>query len=286
MTASQTTRLGIYRWELDSDVFTRQQMDDSHANIESRVGGFYYGTTNPTPAAQYERSLFYNTTNGQLFFFNGTDSSGSWVSLNDFVNTSTRDVTVGNGTATTLNKVTITAPATGATLTLANNSSLITVGGHSVTLTATTTTSITLPAGGTLATLAGTETLTNKSVVDASTSVVASSDATRKMKFDVSGISTGTTRTLTVPNVNGTIVTTGDTASVTSAMVNSVDYSKIDGLQTWGDGRYYTETEINNAYVYQWGNRPSGGAITNARQIYVQADAPTSAQDGDLWFDL
>jgi hypothetical protein len=86
--------------------------------------------------------------------------------------------------------------------------------------------------------------------------------------------------------VNGTIITTGDTASVSNTMIDAVDYTKVTGLQTWGDGRYYTETEVNSAYVYQWAGRPSGGAITNARQIYIQADAPASAQNGDLWFDL
>ncbi len=285
MTAFATTRLGVYRWPLDSDEFTRIQMDDSHSNMESRVGGFYYGAANPTASAQYERSLFYNTSNQQLYFFNGTDASGSWVPLNDFIDSS-RNVTIGNGLATTLNKVTITAPATGATLTLSNGSTFTLAGGHSVTLTSTASTSITLPTSGTLATLSGTETFANKTLTDSTVTVANSSDATKKVRFSVSGVSTGTTRVLTVPNVDGIIVTTGDTGTVTNTMISAVDYSKVTDLTTWGDGRYYTETEVNAAYVYQWGNRPSGGAITNARQIYVQADAPTSAQDGDLWFDL
>ena len=52
----------------------------------------------------------------------------------------------------TLNNVTVTAPATAATLTLANNSSLVTNGGFSTTLTSTGTTSVTLPTSGKLAT--------------------------------------------------------------------------------------------------------------------------------------
>jgi len=47
-------------------------------------------------------------------------------------------------------KVTVTPPATGATLTLANNSSLITSGGHSLTFTTTASTSVTLPTSGSL----------------------------------------------------------------------------------------------------------------------------------------
>lgn len=419
MTAVQTTRFALYRWSADSDSFTRLQMDKSHENIESRVGGFYAGASLPTPAAQYERSVFLNTSTSKLFFFSGTDENGSWNSLNDFIDESTRNITIGNGVATTLNKVTITAPTTAATLTLANNSSLVTVGAHSVTLTATGTTSVTLPAGGTListsnlsnittvgtltagavpaslltgatlpvsivsssltsvgtlssgevptslltgstlpvgittsslttvgtigtgvwngsvvagqyggtgvantgktitlggnlttsgafattitvtattsvilpssgtlSTLAGTETLTNKSLSDSTSFVIGAADSSRKAKFSASSISAGATRTFTFPDVSGTIITTGDTASVTNTMINAVDYTKVTGLQTWGDGRYYTETELNSAYVYQWAGRPSGGAITNARQVYIQADAPASAQDGDLWFDL
>lgn len=44
-------------------------------------------------------------------------------------------------------------------------------------------------------------------------------DSTKQLAFEVSGVTTGTTRTLTVPNVNGTIVTTGDTATVTNTML-------------------------------------------------------------------
>lgn len=385
MAASQTLRLGIFKWPLDSDEFTRVQMDTSHANLEARAGGFYYGATNPTSAEQYERSLFYNTTNQQLYFFNGTDASGAWIPLNDFIDSS-RNINIGNGTATTINKVTITAPAssailtvknlkevvfnnsvtfsgtdsatvnvgtggtvaylanklnafatttssellsvlsdptgtgsavfatsptlvtpnlgiatavsvnklaitapaTSATISIANGSTFATAGSFTLTLTATAATNVTLPTTGTLSTVAGIETLTNKSLSDTTSFVINAADTSKRLRFDVSGVTTATTRVLTVPNVNGTIVTTGDTGTVSNTMISAVDYTKVTGLQTWSDGRYYTETEINNAYLYQWGNRPTGagGALTNARQIYVQADAPTSAQDGDLWFDL
>ena len=72
---------------------------------------------------------------------------------------------LGVATATSINKVAVTAPATSATLTLADNSSLITSGGFSTTLTSTATTAVTLPTTGTLATLAGTETLTAKTLI-------------------------------------------------------------------------------------------------------------------------
>lgn len=421
MTASQTSRFELYRWSADSDSFTRLQMDTSHSNIEARAGAFYAGASLPTPAAQYERSVFLHTGTSKFYFFAGVDEFGSWIALNDFVDNTTRNIAVGNGTATTLNKVTITEPATTATLTLANNSSLVTVGAQSVTLTATGPTSVTLPTSGTListsnlssittvgtlsagavpvslltgttlpvsivnsslttvgtlsagevptslltgtslpigivsssltsvgtlgtgvwngsviagqyggtgiantgktitlggnlitsgsfattitvtgttsvilptsgtlSTLTGAETLTNKSLSDTTSFITGASDSSRKAKFSASSISTSTTRTFTFPDVNGTIVTTGDTGSVSNTMINAVDYLKVTGLQTWADSRYYTETEINNGYVYQWAGRanPTTTALTNARQIYIQADAPASAQDGDLWFDL
>ena len=58
----------------------------------------------------------------------------------------------------------LTITSTTGTLTLANSSSLITSGGHSLTLTTSGSTNVTLPTTGTLSTLAGTEVFTNKSL--------------------------------------------------------------------------------------------------------------------------
>lgn len=71
---------------------------------------------------------------------------------------------LGVATATSINKVSFTAPATGATLALADGHTFTTVGAYAVTLTFTGVTSVTFPTAGTLATLAGAETLTNKTL--------------------------------------------------------------------------------------------------------------------------
>lgn len=63
--------------------------------------------------------------------------------------------TLGVATATSVNKVALTAPATSATLTLADGSTLATSGANSLTLTTTGATNVTLPTSGTLATTAG-----------------------------------------------------------------------------------------------------------------------------------
>jgi hypothetical protein len=73
---------------------------------------------------------------------------------------------LGVATATSINKLTLTAPATSATLTVADGASLVTSGAYSLTLTATAATNVTLPTTGTLATLAGSEAFTNKTLTN------------------------------------------------------------------------------------------------------------------------
>lgn len=75
-----------------------------------------------------------------------TDETGTGSLV--FANTPTLVTPVlGVATATSINKVTITAPTTSATLTLVTGSSFITAGAFSTTLTSTATTNATLPAG-------------------------------------------------------------------------------------------------------------------------------------------
>lgn len=78
---------------------------------------------------------------------------------------------------------------------------------------------VTIAIDSTVATLSGTQTLTNKTLTDSTTFFQDETDNTKKLQFQLSGITTATTRTLTVPNVNGTIITSGDTSTVTNTML-------------------------------------------------------------------
>lgn len=123
--------------------------------------------------------------------------------------------TLGVAIATSINKVTITAPATSATLTIAQGSSLITAGAYAITLTATNTTEVTLPTTGTLSTLAGTETLTNKRITKRCPTVTqAAEPAINTDVTDVAHI-TGLAQAITsmTTNLTGTPVQ-GDTLRI------------------------------------------------------------------------
>jgi hypothetical protein len=115
------------------------------------------------PAASTDNAIArYDGTTGKFI-------QNSGVIIDDSANISTTG---------TYNKVTITPPISGATLTLSDGSSFILSGGTSTTVVTTGTTNVTLPTSGTLATLAGTETLTNKTINGANNTITNVSLAT------------------------------------------------------------------------------------------------------------
>jgi len=140
---------------------------------------------------------------------------------------------------TAVNKVTITEPASSATLTISNGGSLITSGGHSLTLTTSDSTNVTLPTTGTLATIAGTETLTNKTLTTPNIGAATGTSltltgggalaraASTQDGIEIRGRAGGTgnweviltpatlsaDRTFTFPDHTGTILSSGSTAT-------------------------------------------------------------------------
>ena len=113
----------------------------SGANLTNLSAGQLSGTI---PSAVLANSTVYIGTTGVAL--NRTSSALTLAGI------TLTTPNIGVAVATSINKVTITAPATSATLTLANGSTLATSGAYSTTLTATGTTSVTLPTSGTITT--------------------------------------------------------------------------------------------------------------------------------------
>lgn len=132
---------------------------------------------------------------------------------------------LGAAVASSINKITFTTPTTTATLTLADLSTLQTIGPYLIALRATSATDITLPTSGTLATLAGSETFTNKTLTTPTLTTPSVSGGTFTSP-------TLTTPTLTTPSVSdGTFTTpTITTPTITGgSFTGGTDITVADG---------------------------------------------------------
>jgi len=65
------------------------------------------------------------------------------------------------------------------------------------------------------------QTLTNKTFVDYTTYFEDNSDNSKKMQFELSGITSGQTRILTVPNESTTLIGTATTQTITNKTINA-----------------------------------------------------------------
>ena len=143
-------------------VLTSNGTTASWTALPANVSSFSAGTTGFTPNSATSGAV---TLSGTLNIANGgtgitSFGTGVQTALGQNVTGSGSIVlatsptlvtpTLGVASATSINKVTITAPATGSTLTLADGSTLATSGAYSLTLTTTATTNVTLPTSGTL----------------------------------------------------------------------------------------------------------------------------------------
>jgi microcystin-dependent protein len=87
-----SARFGIELWPSDTDYFSRTQMHESHNKIEERGAIFRQDLlTNRGSASTWTRSFFYDTTNGVLYFSNGTD----WKEISKY-GTTTAKITPGS----------------------------------------------------------------------------------------------------------------------------------------------------------------------------------------------
>ena len=138
--------------------------------------------------------------------------------------------------------------------------------------------------------LATTQTLTNKSLSDSTTFIIDNSDNTKKAQFQASGITTGTTRTLTIPNASGTLALTSDiTANPVKAWVRfdgtdgSIDAdSNVTSVTRTGTGKYTinitSATSDANYVVTGMARAQATGAVTATvlEQNYDSAHTTTA----------
>lgn len=154
-----------------------------------------------------------------------------------------------SGASNTISGISLTAGVTG-TLPPANggtgvsNSSTLQFGADNIILGTVGATNLTLPTTGIVSTRAGAESLSNKTLNNTNTieakdslfSLQDNGDATKLAVFEVSGITTGTTRTFTFPDASMTLVGTAATQTLSNKTIgNSNTVTLSDSLLTVQD---------------------------------------------------
>lgn len=213
------------------------------------VSGFTIagGSTN-SKTLTVSNTITFTATDGSTLNIGGggTLNTGAYADISLYaplISPSFTTPTLGVASATSINKVAITAPATSATLTLANGSTLATAGAFSTTLTATATTNVTLPTTGTLATLAGSEALTNKTIngltVTSSTGTLTIANSkTATVSNTITFAGTDST-TMTFPSTSSTVTTTAQPGTLTGTLTLRV------GTATAGTAPLYLQSGTN-----------------------------------------
>ena len=174
---------------------------------------------------------------------------------------------LGVATATSINKLTVTAPATSATLTIADGASLVTSGAYSLTLTSTAATNVTLPTTGTLATLAGSEALTNKTLTNPT--------VTNYVETVVAIGNSGTSQTLSL--TNGTVQTVTMTGNCTFTMPTATAGKSFILICT-------QDATGSRTAVFTSVKFPGGTAPTLTTTATTGVDILTFVANGTSWF--
>lgn len=108
--------------------------------------------------------------------------------------------------------------------------------------------------------------------------VADNSDTSKKFSFELSGVTTATTRTLTVPDKSGTLALTSDIASV--ATLNTVNNTIVTGSYSVSGSSTITITATHafsvNQEVFITFTNTSGSALTAAKFTIVSVTGTTS----------
>ncbi len=196
-------------------------------------------------------------------------------------------LTLGAITPTTVNKVTLTAPATGSTLTIADGKTL--TASNSLTLAGTDSTTMTFPGSSdTVVTLAATQTLTNKTLTSPTIATILNTGTlTLPTSTDTlvgrATTDTLTNKTLSAPTVTGKLT---HTPSATSATPGTTGAWLAQGAQTLTDNATAASGTAASA-VFTSLAQPTlaatntGVITTNAATLYV-AGAPAAGTNETL----
>jgi len=123
---------------------------------------------------------------------------------------------------------------------------------------------VTIAIDSTVATLTGSQVLTNKTVTDSTFFIQDDLDNTKKAQFQVSGVSAGTTRTYTLPNVTAALATVGNLAQTFSGTTTfsaaTVTVGTATAGATYGVGTGATTT--GNTKTVNLGTSGASGSTT------------------------
>lgn len=230
-TARTNLGLGsVVTYNIGTSAYNIVQLDVS-AKLPAVDGTQLTGVAKPTN----KLNVFASTTASELAgVISGTTGTGNLVFD---TSPSFTTPTIGNATATTVNKITFTQPLTGATLTLANGSTLATSGAYGITLTSTGTTNVTLPTSGTLATLGATLNQFASTTSSQLASVISDETGTGSLVFANSPALTtpnlGTPSAATLTNATGLPLTSGVTGTLPVANGGTGITSFGIGIAAW-----------------------------------------------------
>ena len=214
--------------------------------VQDTTGDFRIALINDAETSE-STAITLSRSTGTVSFSGGISASGALtyggVTLSNSV--------TGTGSMVLSSSPTLTTPALGtpSSVTLTNATGLpvsgitastsTALGVGSIELGHATDTTIARSAAGVITvegvvvpTISSTNTLTNKSLSDSTTYFIDDADATKKMQFQLSGITTATTRTLTVPDADLTIVGTATTQTLTNKTLTSPVISTISNTGT------------------------------------------------------
>lgn len=135
--------------------------------------------------------------------------------------------------------------------------------------------SVTLNVGSDIVQLTSTQTLTNKTLTDNSTSFQDEGDNTKKMKFQLSGITASNTRTLVIPDSDGTIALTSQLSSYQAA---DDDLTGLSNLSTLG----YVVRTTANTYATRTISDAGSGRITVVNGDGTSGDTTLDVDESSL----